>query len=150
MREGPPITPQVSFSAEAVGWNRLVELHHLVDGQLDRALRRGCGIGFSELLALQACAATPDGEMRMNDLSDAVGLNQSSVTRLVSRLERANLLERRMCELDRRGVYTGLTPHGLRTLKRAMAVFEDTLQQALSRLAGEPRFAELIKAVRSV
>src|SRR4051794_7114952 len=103
-----PPPSETGLSREGVLWTRLVALHSQVARTVERALLRHCEVGLSEFLALAACAAAPDGEMRMQDLTDAVNLNQSSVSRLVARLERSGLTERRMCEYDRRGVYTGI------------------------------------------
>jgi DNA-binding MarR family transcriptional regulator len=112
-------------------------------------LHRQFGFGLSEFLALAACAAADDGEMRMQDLTEAVYLNQSSVSRLVGRLERSGLTERRTCEYDRRGVYTGITEHGLNVLRQAVPVYEAALHDAFSRLEHDPALAGLVHGIRT-
>ncbi|WP_345558589.1 MarR family winged helix-turn-helix transcriptional regulator [Streptomonospora halophila] len=143
-RTTPPAAP-AELSATGALWTRLVALHSRVDALVERALHRGFGIGLSEFLALSACAGAPDGEMRMQDLTDAVNLNQSSVSRMVTRLERTGLTERRNCEHDRRGVYTGITEHGMDVFRRAVPVYESVLAEALDLSAADPELAGLVE-----
>ncbi|RNL84261.1 MarR family transcriptional regulator [Halostreptopolyspora alba] len=131
-------------------WTRLVALHSQVDAVVERALHRRFGIGLSEFLALAACAAAYDGEMRMQDLTEAVYLNQSSVSRMVGRLERTGLTERRICEDDRRGVYTGITDHGLEVFRQAVPVYENVLSEALERSAADPTLAPLVNHLNAL
>jgi predicted transcriptional regulator len=99
-----------SRSRDAALWSQLVAVHARVGGSVERTLQRTFGIGVSELRSLIALADAPDGELRMQELNDVTFLNQSSVSRMVMRLERAGLAERRLCERDRRGVYTNAAP----------------------------------------
>jgi DNA-binding MarR family transcriptional regulator len=57
--------------------------------------------------------------MRMSELADSVLLSRSGLTRLVDRLERQGLLERRRCESDARGLFAEITPDGRRVFDRA-------------------------------
>ena len=59
------------------------------------------------------------GVMRLSEVADQVGLSRSATTRLIDRLERDGLVERRVCGTDRRGTYVGLTPEGKETFRRA-------------------------------
>ena len=92
-------------------WDQVVVLHARVEHELGKALRRH-GLTPSEYRALCRLAATDDGELRMQELADLIGLNQSSVSRLVAKLEAAGLTERSLCPNDRRGVYTVITEAG--------------------------------------
>lgn len=142
-------SPSLHLSPAGIAWTRLVALHAQVDGVVTRALHRQFGFGLSEFLALAACAAANDGEMRMQDLTEAVCLNQSSVSRLVGRLERSGLTERRICEFDRRGVYTGITEHGLEVLRHAVPVYETALRDAFARIEHDPALAGLVRGIRT-
>ena len=53
-----------------------------------------------------------DGRVRLHDLGDHVHLSQSALSRLITRLEKAGLVARYVCEDDRRSVWTPLTPLG--------------------------------------
>jgi DNA-binding MarR family transcriptional regulator len=56
----------------------------------------------------------PSGWLRLNELSGNVLLSQPSISRMVERLERAGLIQRRIVQEDRRGVQIGLTEAGRR------------------------------------
>ncbi|MFI9404026.1 MarR family winged helix-turn-helix transcriptional regulator [Nocardia sp. NPDC052316] len=112
-------------------WNRLIALHAQVEGRLAAAVQRGHGLGLSEFRALGFLAEAPDGELRMQDLSARLGLNQSSVTRLVGRLDAAGLAYRDLCPDDRRGVYTVITDKGRERLRAAGDTYRNTLTAAL-------------------
>jgi DNA-binding MarR family transcriptional regulator len=57
--------------------------------------------------------------LRMSQLAEAVLLTRGGLTRLVDRLERRGLVERRKCPSDARGFHAVLTPDGLRRLEEA-------------------------------
>ncbi|MER5319563.1 helix-turn-helix domain-containing protein, partial [Streptosporangium roseum] len=80
----PVAAPPVSDLAAT--WQHILLLHARVENRLAAALQRRHGIGLSEFRALGHLAASPTSELRMQELADKVGLNQSSVTRLVARL----------------------------------------------------------------
>ncbi|MBB1155214.1 MarR family winged helix-turn-helix transcriptional regulator [Amycolatopsis dendrobii] len=128
-------------------WPRMVALRSRIDHEVEQALQRQLHLGFSEFVALMSLADRPDGELRMQELADATSLNQSSATRLVGRLERTGLTERRLCEYDRRGVYTGITDAGRVTLRKAVPVYEAALANAFDRVAADPDYRDLIAAV---
>jgi DNA-binding MarR family transcriptional regulator len=129
-------------------WSQLVAVHAKVAGSVERLLQRRFGIGTSELQALLALAQAPAGELRMHELNDVTFLNQSSVSRMVARLERAGLAERRSCEQDRRCVYTGITDNGARVLRAAMPVYEGSLRESFDQLAVDPRLRSLVCRLR--
>ncbi len=60
-----------------------------------------------------------DGAMRPSELADGLPLTRSGTTRLVDRLERAGLIERRSCPTDRRGNLVALTSEGERAFRKA-------------------------------
>lgn len=128
-------------------WDCLVALHAGIEQRLAHALTP-FGLGLSEYRALTRLAAAPDGELRMQNLAGAIGLNQSSVSRLAARLEQAGLTERAMCATDRRGIYSVITPHGREKQQAAEPAYESTLRSALADAARDPEFSDLVAAVR--
>jgi DNA-binding MarR family transcriptional regulator len=135
-------------SRDATLWFQLAAVHARVAGAVERALHRKFGIGIAELHSLMALSDAPDGELRMLELNDVTLLNQSSVSRMVVRLERAGLTERRSCEQDRRGVYTGITEHGARVLRDALPVYEGCLRDCFDQLSVDPRLHGLVRKLR--
>ncbi|WP_372408925.1 MarR family winged helix-turn-helix transcriptional regulator [Streptomyces luteireticuli] len=118
-------------SADARMWHRLLALHAHVEHRLSTALQRHHGLGLSEYRALGLLATAPRNELRMQELADGLGLNQSSVTRLVGRLNTAGFTYRDVCEDDKRGVYTVLKDEGRARHAAATATYEATLGAAL-------------------
>lgn len=99
--------------------------------------------------ALAALALAHDDELRIQELADAVGLNQSSASRLAARLEAAELTRRAFCEKDRRGVYTQLTDEGHERLRAATPTYEAALTTALDQAAADPALADLVSLLRT-
>ena len=64
---------------------------------------------YDVLFTLSRC---PSGWLRLNELNDNVLLSQSSLSRLVERLEKRGLLERMPAPQDGRGVLLRLTDAG--------------------------------------
>lgn len=117
-------------------WVGVVRLHARVEHELAAALQRH-GLGLSEYRALCHLSTADGGYLRMQELSDLLGLNQSSVTRLVARLEGSGLSRRDYCDQDRRGVYTLITDAGRERKDGAGETYERTLSAALDRAAAE-------------
>jgi DNA-binding MarR family transcriptional regulator len=64
---------------------------------------------YDVLFTLSRC---PSGWLRLNELNDNVLLSQSSLSRLVDRLEKRGLVERQPAPNDGRGVLLKLTEDG--------------------------------------
>ncbi len=113
-------------------WHELSARHAAVFGALECQLQERHGIGVNEFEALELLA-TCDHKCRAADLTEAVHLSQSATSRLVARLEREGLVERAMCELDRRGIFVTLTEAGRQRYAQAKpthrAVLEETLRE---------------------
>lgn len=64
---------------------------------------------YDVLFTLSRC---PSGRLRLNEINDKVLLSQSSLSRLVDRLEKRGLVERTTAPDDGRGVLLALTDAG--------------------------------------
>jgi len=125
-------------------WGRVVALHAKVEHRLTKALQGRHGIGLSDYRALSLLAVAEHGELRMQGLADAIGLNQSSVTRLVARLEDAGLTQRDICEDDRRGIYSVITDLGRERQAAAEPTYLEVLTAALDE--GDGELVELLRS----
>jgi DNA-binding MarR family transcriptional regulator len=98
----------------ATQWHDLMGRYHHITCALDRALSALHGLTVSDFEVLQQLhgAGQPCGQIRMSELGDRVHLSQSALSRLVSRLEQAGLVERDVCADDRRSVWTRITEAG--------------------------------------
>lgn len=125
------------MSQKSDAWFRLIQLTANVEAELGKVLQDQHGLGLSDFRALQILARSPDFELRMQELAAHLRLNQSSVSRMVERLERAGLTFRDLCADDKRGVYTVLTDAGRARLQSAQQDYERVLDQALARHGGD-------------
>ncbi|WP_306361242.1 MarR family winged helix-turn-helix transcriptional regulator [Nocardia sp. CC227C] len=117
-------------------------LHASIDDTTEQALQRSHGISVTEYLALAALEYSDDGgHLRQQVLAESIPLQHSSVSRLVSRLDRAGLTERYLCESDRRGVYTQITDRGRELVRTARQTYLQALRTALSDARNDSRFA---------
>jgi DNA-binding MarR family transcriptional regulator len=136
------------MAEDAEVWGRIVTLHARVLRQLGPVLRRRHGIHLSAYWALCRLAAAKDGELRMQELADLIGLDQSSVSRLVARLEADGLTQRTYCDNDRRGVYTVITEAGRAVQAKAAATYEATLTEALDAAATDAYLGPAVASLR--
>ena len=109
--------PRPSDDALAV-WRRWLESHTRIVEQLDRELRNEHDLSlewYDVLLQL----SEGGGERTMSDLADALLISRSNCTRLVDRMEKAELVQRRAGERDHRERIAVLLPAGRRRLRAA-------------------------------
>jgi len=116
---------------KSAAWLRLVHVAAGVEAVLAKTLQQRHMLGLSEYRALLILSQAPDSELRMQELASDLRLNQSSVSRMVERLEQAGLAVRDLCPDDKRGVYTVLTEAGRERLKAARPDYEKALTDAL-------------------
>lgn len=113
------MTTSTSFSAvrlAAETWESLFRAQVSVMRRLQagRAFKRLPIKEYDVLFTLSRC---PSGQLRLNEINDHVLISQSSLSRLVDRLEKRGLVERAAAPEDGRGVLLGLTEAG-RELQR--------------------------------
>lgn len=119
------------MSKRSDAWLKLIQVVANVEADLGKVLQAQHRLGLSEYRALEILARSEDSELRMQELAAHLCLNQSSVSRMVERLERAGLTIRDLCPDDKRGVYTVLTEKGRAILEGAQPVYVQALDAAL-------------------
>ncbi len=119
------------MSYESAAWERITYLVAFVESFIAKEMQHKHQIGLSEFHALKFLEAAKDSELRMQELANLLGLNQSSVTRLVGRLENSGYTVRDLCPDDKRGIYTVLTNRGRKRLTEARVDYEKALNAAL-------------------
>ncbi|MFB6812905.1 MarR family winged helix-turn-helix transcriptional regulator [Streptomyces sp. NPDC056387] len=136
----------------AQGWCALSLLHGRIEAHIERALQTGHGLSVREYSLLDVLSrqhSGPGGHLRMHQVADSVVLSQSATTRLVSRLEDRGLLNRYICDTDRRGIYTDVSEAGLTLLASARPTNDAALREALREAAANPELAPLVAAVEN-
>ena len=143
-----PVT-SAKRSADDQLWTRLVLLFAGVERDLGKVLQAQGELKASEYRALGLLVTADENELRIQDLSEQLGLDESSVSRLVARMERAGLVQRDLCANDRRGVYAVLTADGRRRHAAVRQAYERALAAALDTAAQDDRLNRLVAALRS-
>ncbi|GAA5152627.1 MULTISPECIES: MarR family winged helix-turn-helix transcriptional regulator [Amycolatopsis] len=136
-----------AVEARAQGWRTLAALHARIEDRLERDLQQAHSLSVSEYTVLDVLARQDGFHLRMNQLANAVVLSQSATTRLVSRLENRDLLQRYLCPTDRRGIYTEVTEAGRRLLDEARPTHDEALTRALADAEQLPELAPLVDAL---
>ncbi|WP_225839569.1 MarR family winged helix-turn-helix transcriptional regulator [Streptomyces sp. NK08204] len=113
-------------------WCMAVRLLGRVEKHLDETLQRRHGLPLSEYRALCALARPDSGPaLRMGELADRIGLKDSTVTRLVARLESQDLAVRAAAPSDGRAVAASITEAGRRRYAEATPTYRAALGAAL-------------------
>ncbi|AJT69357.1 hypothetical protein T261_7760 [Streptomyces lydicus] len=112
-------------------WHGLLARHAAVHNALERELQAQHDIGVNEFETLERLASSDHGKCRGQDLTHVVHLSQSAASRLVARLERDGLVERAMCDLDRRGIFVVLTDEGRKRYSEAKPTHRAVLARTL-------------------
>ncbi|MFN2556755.1 MAG: MarR family winged helix-turn-helix transcriptional regulator [Nitriliruptorales bacterium] len=100
-------------------WKALLETQRALLDRLGDELRDEHGLPLNWYDVLVQLGRAPGRRLRMNELAAAVLLTPSGLTRLVDRLERADLVRRERCPTDRRAAEVVLTDEGRERLRGA-------------------------------
>ncbi|GAA1979537.1 MarR family transcriptional regulator [Nocardiopsis rhodophaea] len=113
-------------------WKKLRLFEARVRERLEAALEPH-DLTCSEYAALAALHySDDDGHLRQQVLAEAIPINQSSLSRMVDRLERSGLTTRYHCASDRRGVYTQITERGRAKVEEARQSYLQALSDAVA------------------
>lgn len=104
---------------ELGAWRGMLRVHAALVKELDAELDAVHGLPLTSYEVLLQLEDAPERRLRMSELADRVLLSRSGLTRLVDRLERERLIERRSCDDDARGAFAVLTDEGLARLREA-------------------------------
>lgn len=119
-------------------WRSLLSCYSEVAGHLERALQEGHDLTMGEFETLDRLVTVPCEQRRMQEVAADMYLSQSALSRTVARLEKSGLVERSMCEDDRRGIFVSSTEAGIRRHAEARlthrAVLAEHLDAAPARL----------------
>jgi len=103
-----------------------------------------------EFEVLMRLARSPGRQLRMTDLSAQTSLSTSGVTRVVDRLERAELVHRRACPNDRRSSYAVITNSGLARLEAALPDHLSLIEDLFTGQLDAEQLDHLLQALRII
>jgi DNA-binding MarR family transcriptional regulator len=112
----PPIT---RHDPRLAAWRAFLRAHARVIRTLERELQDEERLALTDYDVLVQLARADERRLRMSELADGLLLSRSGATRLVDRLVAEGLVERVVCDTDRRGQWASLTDAGLERLRRA-------------------------------
>lgn len=119
-------------------WRSFLRGHARVVSELERELQAEHGMALTDYDVLVQLATTEGHRLRMSELADRLLLSRSGATRLIDRLVATGLVERVMCDTDRRGQWASLTESGIGRLRTASPThLRGVAQHFLDRFSGE-------------
>lgn len=124
------MTPSRTTDLQAT-WRDLMSSHARVSEALEHALQERHELSLSEFEVLQRLVESDEGHRRMQELADEIHLSQSALSRLIGRLEEADLANRAICDHDRRGIWACVTPAGRAAHKKAEPTHREVLAATL-------------------
>lgn len=147
MKQNTPVKKGGRRTAELLVFFRLQRAARLAQLEADRALVEAAGVTVAQAAVLSIVASGTSVSQR--DVARRLGLHESAVTAVVSRLERAGAMVRGRDPGDARQWRLVLTPQGQRALEQARGPFEAINQRIGSALGpqGVESFAEHLNAV---
>lgn len=78
-----------------------------------------------------------DGEMKISDLSEKIGLSNSTVSGIIDRLEKQGLVERTRSNEDRRVVYVNISAEFKKNSKTKFCKIEKTFEDIMEKATAE-------------
>jgi DNA-binding MarR family transcriptional regulator len=116
---------------------------------LDTELERDAGLPMRFYDVLVHLEETPDG-LRMNELAERILYSKSGFTRVVDRLEQADLVRRVVPENDRRSILVVLTDQGRTTMEQARRHHRHAIEQHFSRHLTDTDIKALTRALEKL
>lgn len=117
----------------------VTQIHDL----LAREMQDETGLPFERYVLMLMLARADGGELRPSDLADVLPITSSGVTRLIDRLERDGVVERRACSADGRGTIVALTEQGEEVFRRAGSVHLRGINEHIGAVLTSDEMAEL-------
>jgi DNA-binding MarR family transcriptional regulator len=117
---------------ELAAWHGMLTVYSRIMRDLDRDLLACHQISVREFDVLITLVNAPDQGLRMSDLAEQVMLSPSGLSRLVDRLARERLVERRSAPDDARSVQVVVTEAGEARLNSARPTHNTVIRAHLT------------------
>jgi DNA-binding MarR family transcriptional regulator len=112
-------------------WLALRRAHDLVQRQLEQAMLQERDLPLAWFEVLETLRQRR-GKLRVTELAELAGVNSSTLSRQLDRLEDESLITRDLHPDDRRVVIVSLTPEGRDTLRRATTTYNRVASKAFA------------------
>ena len=117
----------------------------LLPETLDREISQQHGLSLAEYEVLVRLSESPQRQMRMSDLAQAILSSRSRLSHQITRMEGEGLVRRQECENDRRGWLAVLTDKGMDRLVAAAPDHVGTVRHYVVDQLTDEEFATLAK-----
>ena len=124
-------------------WRAWLAASLLLSDQLSRDLQAAHGLTMADYEVLVRLSESPDRRMRMSDLASVTLNSRSRISHQVDRMEASGLIERQVCDEDRRGSFAALTDKGWKTLVTAAPDHVASVRANLVDILTDEQFAAL-------
>ncbi|CAN5443663.1 MarR family transcriptional regulator [soil metagenome] len=131
-------------------WQGYLQTYSTIIGLLEAELQQELNLPLLWYDTLNHLNNSPYGGLRLQELADAINLSQSGLTRLIDRMTEANLVERRPCPEDRRGLNAGITAVGRAKLEQATPVYLSVLDRHFLRYLSCEEVHALLKVFSNI
>jgi len=129
-----------SGDEKVVLFGLLLETNARLSRDLGAELEQCCDLPLAWFDVLLQLRQNDSGRLKMNQIAEAIVHSSGGTTRLIDRLEDAELVRREHCAADRRAIWVAITDQGNEKLDEALAVHLRYLEENLAtRLDGAER-----------
>lgn len=135
---------------EQVSWRAWLAASVLLGDRLNRDLQSQHGLTTADYEILVRLSESPDRRMRMSDLARLTLNSRSRLSHQIDRMCAADLVERQLCDEDRRGAFAVLTEHGWQTLVDCAPDHVASVRAHLVDVLTDQEFAALGRACAKV
>lgn len=130
-------------------WARLLRVHAAVVPKLGRELA-AAGLPISWYDVLLVLNAAPGRRLRMTELGDLAVLSREHVSRVVTELQRAGLVDREPNPDDKRSSFATITPTGRARLRHAAPVYLGAIERHFTRHLTDAEIRTVARALEKV
>lgn len=142
----PPALPETHLEA----WRRYYVSFWRIFAAIEAELQAAGLPSLSWYDALYELYLAPDHHLRMSELARSALLSRSGLTRLVDKLEREKLLERKSCPKDGRVQHAVLTPKGVEMLRKIWPIYRAGIAQHFAAHLTEAEAREFARLLTKV
>lgn len=104
---------------EERAWRALQAMQMRLDAELARQLAADSSLSYPDYLVLVTLTDRPDGRMRLFELADELGWEQSRASHHVARMVTRGVVAKERCRDDRRGAHVRITDRGRAAIEAA-------------------------------
>lgn len=120
--------PQLDAARNSL-WRLFLTVHTRLVRQVEQDLKQAGLPSFEWYDVLIALKQAPQQRLRLSELAEELLVNRTNITRLADRLEKAGLIQREVCQDDRRGAFAVLTQAGLEMQQKMWTVYAQSIAE---------------------